>query len=53
MNRKIFNIALVGCGTISFNHLTAIERLKNVNVVALCDINAEKSEKRRAEFNLS
>jgi len=49
---RIFNIALVGCGTISYNHLTAISKLDNVNVVALCDIKPENAEKRRAEFNL-
>ena len=39
---KTFNIALVGCGTISYNHLTALRELDNVNVVALCDIKPER-----------
>ena len=49
---KIFNVALVGCGTISYNHLTALSKLENVNVVALCDIKSEKAEARRDEFKL-
>ena len=52
MSKKIFNIALVGCGTISYNHLTALGKLDNVNVVALCDIKPEKAELRKTEFNL-
>ena len=51
--KRIFNIALVGCGTISYNHLTALNKLDNVNVIAICDINKEKATKRKAEFNLS
>ena len=49
---KNFNVALVGCGTISFNHLTALSKLENVKVVALCDIKPEKAEARRDEFKL-
>ena len=49
---KIFNVALVGCGTISYNHLTALSMLENVKVVALCDIKPEKAEARRDEFKL-
>lgn len=49
---KQFNIALVGCGTISYNHLTALSKLDNVKVVALCDTKPEKAEARRAEFGL-
>ena len=50
---KNYNIALVGCGTISFNHLTALSKLDYVKVVALCDIKPERAEARRAEFGLS
>ena len=49
---KIYNVALVGCGTISYNHLTALSKLENVKVVALCDIKPEKAEARRDEFKL-
>ncbi len=49
---KNFNVALVGCGTISYNHLTALSSIPNVNVVALCDIKVERAEARKAEFKL-
>ena len=49
---KQFKVALVGCGTISYNHLTALSKLDNVSVVALCDTKPEKAEARRLEFSL-
>lgn len=49
---KIFNVALVGCGTIAPNHLKALLALENVKIVALCDKNVEKAEKRKAEYSL-
>lgn len=49
---KIFNVALVGCGSISPNHLKALSNISNVKVVALCDKNREKAEKRKAEYSL-
>ena len=50
--KRIFKIALVGCGTISYNHLTALAALDNVEIVALCDKRLENAEKRKADFNL-
>lgn len=49
---KIYKVALVGCGAIAPNHLRAIKSLPYVEVVALCDINLEKAEKRKNEFEL-
>lgn len=42
-------IGLIGCGGITQQHLTAY-RKAGWNVVALCDINLERAEKRRDEF---
>lgn len=50
--KRIFKIALVGCGTISYNHLTALAALDNVEIVALCDKRPENAEKRKADFKL-
>ncbi len=50
--KKIFNVALVGCGTIAPNHLGALIKLPNVRIAALCDTNREKAEKRRLEYGL-
>ena len=49
---KIFNVALVGCGSIAPNHLKALSNIPNVKIVALCDKNLEKAEKRKAEYSL-
>lgn len=49
---KIFKVALVGCGTISGNHLRALLDVPYVKVVAICDKIAEKAEKKKAEFGL-
>lgn len=49
---KIYNVALVGCGTISANHLRALNTIPYVKVVALCDLNSEKAEKRKNEYAL-
>lgn len=51
MNKR-FKVALVGCGTISYNHLTALAELGDVELVALCDVRPERAEARKAEFGL-
>ena len=52
MNNKTFKIAIVGCGSISYNHLHALASLDNVEVAALCDVRPERAEKRKEEFSL-
>ncbi len=53
MSKRTFNVALIGCGVISYNHLTSLAELDNINVVALCDIKRERAEKSKADFNLN
>ncbi len=53
MDKKTFNVALVGCGTVSLNHLYALSLLDKVNVVALCDIDEAKAENAAKEFSLN
>ena len=43
-------VALVGCGAVSRNHLTALRDLPDVSVVGLCDLLPDRAEKRRDEF---
>ena len=43
-------VALVGCGAIAPNHLTALNELPNVSVVALCDKRPENAQKMRDEY---
>ncbi len=42
-------IGLIGCGGITSHHLSAYKQ-DNLDVVALCDLNRERSEARRSEF---
>lgn len=49
---KIYNVALVGCGTIAPNHIRALLAVPFVKIVALCDKTIEKAEKRKTEFSL-
>ncbi len=49
---KTFKIAIVGCGTISTNHLNAVKALDNVKVVALCDVKRERAEAAAGKFEL-
>ena len=44
-------VALIGCGLISLYHLRAWARA-GVEVVAVCDLDREKAEKRAAEFGM-
>ena len=42
--------ALIGCGAISGNHLTAIRALPDVRIVALCDVIPERAEAARKKY---
>ena len=52
MNTKNYRIALVGCGVISANHISAILECEGVDIVALCDVKIERAEEKKADFNL-
>lgn len=52
-NRKI-RIAVVGCGRISANHFASIEKHNdNMELVAVCDIDAQASEKYSTLYQVS
>ena len=53
MEKKIYKVALVGCGAIAQNHLAAIALLNHVKVVALCDKIRSKAEALCERFTLS
>lgn len=41
--KRVLNIALVGCGRISKRHVDAINNNKNLKIVGVCDIDADKA----------
>ncbi len=49
--RKI-NIALLGCGRISYKHLEAIDQIENLNLVAVCDIIEERAREKGQQYNV-
>ncbi len=46
-------LALVGCGYVSRTHLTAWQRVPDVEVVALCDVQADRCAARAREFGVT
>ena len=50
MKNNTLCTALVGCGTIAPVHLSAIATLGVSEVVALCDVKAERAEEKRAAY---
>ncbi len=53
MYSKKYRVALVGCGVISDNHLNALTKNENVEIIALCDINTKKAEEKARQYSLS
>jgi len=47
-----FRVAVVGCGYRSGMHLRAYEHIDRAEVVACCDLDEERAQKRAAEFGL-
>ncbi len=50
--KKIFRVAHVGCGVISDNHIDALVKNESVELVALCDIIAERAERKREHYGI-
>jgi predicted dehydrogenase len=45
--------ALIGCGAIAREHLAALEGLKNIEIVALCDLSAARAEATAERFGIN
>ncbi len=48
--KNIFKTALVGCGAISYVHLTSLLHTKGTKIVALCDVRRERAEEAAREY---
>ena len=53
MENKIYRVAIVGCGVISANHISALLECDKVEIAALCDIVPERAESRKKEYALN
>ena len=47
-----FKVCVVGCGVISGNHIPSLQRLDEVEITALCDIDKAKALAKREQFGL-
>ena len=52
MERK-FRVCVVGCGVISGNHIPSLQKLDNVEIAALCDVDRSRAEARKTQFELT
>ena len=50
---KKLRAAIVGCGTVSANHIAAINDCDKAELVALCDINTDKARTSAEKYGLS
>lgn len=48
--KKIYKVALVGCGAVSKNHLTPLMKNEGVRIVALCDKLRDRALDRASDF---
>jgi UDP-N-acetylglucosamine 3-dehydrogenase len=46
------NVGLIGCGGIAPSHLKVYKNLKDVNVVAVCDLNIEKAKHLASQYKV-
>ncbi len=44
--KQVVKFAIIGCGRISYRHIEAIKANGNAELVALCDLNADKARER-------
>ncbi|MBQ5590200.1 MAG: Gfo/Idh/MocA family oxidoreductase, partial [Clostridia bacterium] len=52
MSRTV-NVGIIGCGGIANGkHMPALSKLKNVNLVAFCDIIVERAEQAAKEYGV-
>lgn len=47
---KKYRVGIIGCGVIAPNHLNVLNKLENVELVAVCDVVKEKAEKKAEEY---
>ena len=52
IENKHIRVGIIGLGAVSNNHIRSLIALETVELCALCDINEEKLEKKKAEFSL-
>jgi len=49
---KKYRFSLIGYGRISYKHVSAINKIKNAELVTVCDIKEERAKKKGKENNI-
>ena len=49
MNNNI-KVAIIGCGRVSGHHCRSIEKIKGIELAAVCDLNIEKANNYSEQF---
>ncbi len=49
--KRPVNVGIVGCGMIAGTHLSILKKIKNANIVSLCDPDRETTKKLGRQFN--
>jgi len=52
MHKKKLNIALIGCGRIAGHHFKAIKKIRDLNIVSVCDKKIKKAAFYGKKFNV-
>ncbi len=52
MNTQVAKVAIIGCGRISGHHCRSIAQTAGAQLVAVCDLDIEKADVYRKEFNV-
>lgn len=51
-NQKVIRVAVIGAGQMGLNHLRNYKEMKNVNLVAVCDIDKQKASDAAKMYNI-
>ncbi|MBW2990859.1 Gfo/Idh/MocA family oxidoreductase [Candidatus Woesearchaeota archaeon] len=53
LNSKKLNFALIGCGKIVNKHIAALEKIPNVSLIAVCDLDEKKAKEVAKKLKIS
>ena len=52
VDKKIYKVAIVGCGRIAGHHCRSIESVNDMEIIAVCDLIEEKAKTYSEKFNI-
>ena len=52
MTKSTLRVGIVGCGLVAWSHISALRRIGNAEVVAVCDVNQGMAEEMARRFRI-